>query len=176
MSSLAELKVSSVFVDLENMVGQRQGRRFDIAQIMSQVSEISTPVLRKAYGEWGRLAKFYRDDFIEQAFDLVQLFAISPGKNGLDIQMSVDSLEAIFLWPNISLVFLVTGDGDFCSLVRTLRRHGRQVIGIGWLEQTSKTFQKHCDEFWPYESLWEEATRHPLQLPEVKHIGLNGKH
>lgn len=159
MSNLTELKASGIFVDLENMArgSEQQGVHFDITRIMAHVGEISQPVLRKAYGEWGRFAR-YRTDFLDTAFDLVHLFTIAPGKNSLDIQMSVDAIEAIFLWPHISLVFLVTGDGDYCPLVRALRRHGRQVIGIGWLEHTSKTFQKQCDEFWPYDEIADFST------------------
>ena len=154
MGTLTELKASGIFVDLENMAvaGERQGVRFDLSRIMTRVGEISIPILRKAYGDWGRFAT-YQEDFVDRAFDLVQLFSTPPGKNGLDIQMSVDAVEAIILWPRIDIVFLITGDSDYCPLVRMLRKHGRQVIGIGWQHCTGKTFQEHCDEFWPYDEL-----------------------
>ncbi len=154
MNNVAELKTSSVFVDLENMAmaGERLGIRFDLAHLMTRVGQVSVPVLRKAYGDWGRFAK-YQDDFVERAFDLIQLFSIASGKNGLDIQMSVDAMEAISLWPRITTTFLITGDSDYCPLVRMLRKHGRQVIGIGWLHCAGKAFQEHCDEFWPYDDM-----------------------
>lgn len=152
MNNSLDLNASAIFVDLENMVGGEHGARFDISQVMNRVGKRGIPVLRKAYGNWGRYAP-YRHDFINQAFDQVQLFNVTEVKNGLDIQMSVDALEAIFLFPHIKTIFLLSGDSDFCPLVRILRKHGRQVIGIGWLASTSKALREHCDEFWPYDEL-----------------------
>jgi uncharacterized LabA/DUF88 family protein len=152
MNNATELRASGIFVDLENMANGQQGVHFDISQIMSRASAVSSPVLRKAYGNWGRFAP-YRHDFMNEAFDLSQFFKMPSGKNGLDMQMSVDALEAIYLFPHIELLFLVTGDTDFCPLVRVLRKHGRQVIGIGWLKSTGKAFRQHCDDFWPYDEI-----------------------
>lgn len=147
MSNITKLKASAIFVDLENiaLASDRKGVRFNLLPIMAHISEISSPVLRKAYGDWGRFAK-YRNDFIDKAFDLVQVFGNGvSGKNGVDIQMSVDAIETIFFFPHITTIFLVTGDSDYCPLVRMLRKHERSIIGISWLECTSKIFrEKRC--------------------------------
>lgn len=149
MCNSTVLKASAIFVDLENIAHGEKGDHFDISQIMARVNKINPPVLRKAYGDWGQFAR-YRSDFTDEAFDLVQ---VAWGKNGVDIQMSVDALEAIFLFSHIGTIFLVTGDSDYCSLARVLRKHQRRVIGISWLESIGKAFRQHCDEFWPYDEI-----------------------
>jgi uncharacterized LabA/DUF88 family protein len=147
-------KKSAVFVDLENMAGGETSERFDISNVMQSINKISIPVLKRSYGDWGRFAR-YRDDFTGESFDLVQVASRQSGKNGVDIQICVDALEAIFLFPHISLVFIIAGDSDYCPLVRVLRKHEREVIGIGWLASTGKLLHRHCDEFWSYDELVE---------------------
>lgn len=143
---------SAIFVDMENMANGQKGNQFDISQIMAYIGSSHPPILRKAYGNWGRFAK-YQSSFTEAAFDLVQLSQSKSGKNGLDIHLTTDALEAIFLFPHLTTIFLVTGDSDYCPLVRKLRKHGRQVIGVAWAERTGEVFQQHCDEFRSYDEI-----------------------
>lgn len=147
-------KASAIYVDLENMAltGEDLALEFDVSLVMERVAAYSRPILRKVYGNWHRFTK-YGPAFMEAAFELVQCFSGTSGKNGVDIQLSVDALEGLILWQHINTVFLVTGDSDYCPLVRTLRKLDRQVIGIGWLASTSKVFREHCDEFWPYDEI-----------------------
>lgn len=167
MEPMAGQTISAVFVDLENAAQARPDARFDIGQLMERVRGQTRPILRKAYGDWGRFASF-RHDFLKEAFDQTQLFGLgASGKNGLDIQLSLDALEALFLFPNIEVVVLVTGDSDFCPLVRMLRRHGRKVIGVGWRHSTSRAFRDHCDEFWEYEGLVGLEAHRPISRGEV---------
>lgn len=149
MCTSTELKASGIFVDVDNMVLGQQAEQFDIGRIMARVRQENPPVLRRAYGDWGRFATL-RPDFTREAFDLVQ---VGAGKNGVDIQLAVDALEAIFFLPHIGTIYLVTGDSDYCALARVLRRHRRRVVGISWLDALAKNFREHCDEFWPYDEL-----------------------
>lgn len=149
-----ELKASGIFVDVDNMVLGQQADQFDIGRVMARVRQESPPLLRRAYGDWGRFAQL-RPDFTREAFDLVQ---VGAGKNGVDIQLAVDALEAIFFLPHIGTIYLVTGDSDYCALARVLRRHRRRVVGISWLDALAKNFREHCDEFWPYDELTGNGT------------------
>jgi len=166
MCNSTGLKASGVFVDLENMANGQKGNHFDICKIMACVGKISAPVLRKAYGDWGRFAK-HRTDFTSEAFDMIHYASMVSGKNGLDIQMTVDVLEAIFLLPHIATVFLLTGDSDYCPLVRILHKYERRVIGIGWSESTGKLFRRHCDDFWSCDEI--------AALPDNEQKWMNSK-
>ncbi len=148
------LPLSAVFVDVENMTVDRdQGIvGFDIDRVMDHVSKDTRPIVRKAYADWSRL-RWFREGFLRAGFDQVQTTYVNRSKNTLDMQMCVDALESALLGPEIATVVLVTSDSDFSPLTRTLRRHGKHVIGVGWEAKVNGIFRSHCDLFVPYESL-----------------------
>ena len=43
-------------------------------------------------------------------------------KNSVDVKLTADCVEFCHLYPNIEVYMLVSGDGDFIHLVKTLRR------------------------------------------------------
>ncbi len=149
-----ETPLAAVFVDVENMTMDRQPGRpeFHIGQVMDRVNGMMRPIVRKAYADWFRL-RGLRDPFLRHGFDQVQTTYINRSKNTLDMQMCVDAMETVLLDPAIKAVVLVTADSDFSPLARSIRRHGRRVVAIGWLDKTNAVFRGHCDEFIPYESL-----------------------
>jgi hypothetical protein len=48
---------------------------------------------------------------------------------------------------------LITGDRDFTPLVQSLRKRGKQVIGVGVKHTASRSFVSLCDEYVFYEEL-----------------------
>lgn len=151
---MTPLPLSAIFVDVENMTVDRdQGIvGFDIDRVMDHVSKDTRPIVRKAYADWSRL-RWFREGFLRAGFDQVQTTYVNRSKNTLDMQMCVDALESALLGPEIATVVLVTSDSDFSPLTRTLRRHGKHVIGVGWEAKVNGIFRSHCDLFVPYESL-----------------------
>ena len=151
---MTPLPLSAIFVDVENMTVDRdQGIvGFDIDRVMDHVSKDTRPIVRKAYADWSRL-RWFREGFLRAGFDQVQTTYVNRSKNTLDMQMCVDALESALLGPDIATVVLVTSDSDFSPLTRTLRRHGKHVIGVGWEAKANAIFRSHCDLFVPYESL-----------------------
>ncbi len=133
---------------------------FDIGRIMDRVTATSRPIVRRAYADWGKL-RTLRGPLLRLGFDQVQTTYVNMSKNTLDMQMCVDALETVLTTETIAAVFLITGDSDFSPLARTLRKHGRRVVGIGWRDKTNDIFRNHCDEFIDYESL----PGPPIRLP-----------
>lgn len=143
-----------MFVDFENMTlnGAADPSEFDIGRVMQRVHALSRPIIRRAYADWSRM-RGVRTALLRHAFDQVQTTYINQSKNGLDMQMCVDALETALLDEDIAVIFLITADSDFSALARALRRHGREVVGIGWHDKTNDIFRAHCDLFIDYEDL-----------------------
>ena len=78
----------ALFIDFDN--GQ-----LDIKRILDALRERGIIILKKAYGDWAKFAQF-RKVLAEHGVDLVERPTIHAGgdKNGADIQLAVDALEA----------------------------------------------------------------------------------
>lgn len=148
------LPASAVFVDVENVAFAPRGvpGRFDLALVMDRIGQDSRPILRYAYADWGQHPGF-RQMFLHQQFEAVQTSAINAGKNALDIQLAVDAVESVLVDDGPRIVYLLTSDSDFTPLVRTLRRHDRRIVGLGWRAKTNPVWRNHLDDFIAYEDL-----------------------
>src|SRR5699024_10160118 len=74
----------------------------------------------------------YRSQLVARAVDLVQLFpAAAYAKNGADIRLAVDTVEDLYLMPDITHVVIVAGDSDYVPLAQRCRRLGRNVAARG---------------------------------------------
>jgi len=146
--------LAAVFVDVENMASgpALDDAAFEVARIMTAIEAMARPVLRRAYADWGRLRDL-RAAFLRHGFDQIQTTYVNATKNALDMQLSCDAMEQVLTGPHVDVVVLVTGDGDFGPLARSLRRHGPLIVGIGWAEKTSDSLRAHCDRFLDYDDL-----------------------
>src|SRR5699024_6541544 len=96
----------------------------------------------------------YRSQLVARAVDLVQLFpAAAYAKNGADIRLAVDTVEDLYLMPDLTHVVIVAGDSDYVPLAQRCRRLGRYVIAMGVAGSTAKSLAAACDEFESYENL-----------------------
>ena len=68
-----------------------------------------------------------------------------PGKNGADILLSIDAIEACQL-SEIKTFVLATSDGDFSHLAYRLRERGAEVYGLGE-DKAPISFRAACTEF-----------------------------
>ena len=148
------LPAAAVFVDVENvaLAPREHPGRFDLALVMEQISRDCRPIIRYAYADWGQHAAF-RQMFLHEQFEAVQTSAINSGKNALDIQLAVDAIETVLVDDGPGVVYLMTSDSDFTPLARTLRRHDRRIVGIGWRAKTNQVWRNHLDDFIAYEDL-----------------------
>ena len=68
-----------------------------------------------------------------------------PGKNGADILLSIDAIEACQL-SEIKAFIIATSDGDFSHLAYRLRERGAKVYGLGE-DKAPISFRAACTEF-----------------------------
>ena len=58
----------------------------------------------------------------------------SVRKNSVDVKLTADCVEFCYRYPNIDAYMLVSGDGDFIHLVKTLRPYGKfvAIVALSW--------------------------------------------
>jgi hypothetical protein len=126
----------------------------DIGAIIDYAASFGSVSLSRAYADWSVPANAaYKDELMERALRLVQLFTASGVKNGADIRLAVDAVEDLIRHPEISHVVLVAGDSDYVPLAQSCKQLGRYVVGIGVAGSTSRALVSACSEFIDYAHL-----------------------
>ena len=126
----------------------------DIGAIIDYAASFGSVSLSRAYADWSVPANAaYKDELMERALHLVQLFTASGVKNGADIRLAVDAVEDLMRHPEISHVVLVAGDSDYVPLAQSCKQLGRYVVGIGVAGATSRALVSACNEFIDYAHL-----------------------
>ena len=126
----------------------------DIGAIIDYAASFGSVSLSRAYADWSVPANAaYKDELMERALGLVQLFTASGVKNGADIRLAVDAVEDLIRHPEISHVVLVAGDSDYVPLAQSCKQLGRYVVGIGVAGSTSRALVSACNEFIDYAHL-----------------------
>src|SRR6478672_11233142 len=126
----------------------------DIGAIIDYAASFGSVSLSRAYADWSVPANAaYKDELMERALHLVQLFTASGVKNGADIRLAVDAVEDLMRHPEISHAVLVAGDSDYVPLAQSCKQLGRYVVGIGVAGSTSRALVSACNEFIDYAHL-----------------------
>jgi hypothetical protein len=127
----------------------------DVGAVLDFAASFGALTLTRAYADWSSpVNAIYRTQLVARAVDLVQLFpAAAYAKNGADIRLAVDTVEDLYLMPDITHVVIVAGDSDYVPLAQRCRRLGRYVIAVGVAGSTAKSLAAACDEFESYDNL-----------------------
>ncbi|MCO6453180.1 MAG: NYN domain-containing protein [Caldilineales bacterium] len=144
----------AVFVDFENVARWAEDvfLDFELTPLLEYLKSRAPVVTKRAYADWSRFPH-YRDELMDNAVDLIQMYSIRAGKNRADIRMAVDALEIAMTRPHIHTFVIVSGDSDFGALVGKLREYGKYTLGIGPRNITHPLLVKSCDEFIYLETL-----------------------
>jgi uncharacterized LabA/DUF88 family protein len=143
-------------LDGEGPVAERLRRaRIDVDAIIDYASSFGRVVVSRSYADWSQPVNAgYRQQLIDRAVELTQLFPVGPRmKNGADIRLAVDVIEDLFRLDDLTHVVIVAGDSDYIALAQRARRLGRLVIGVGVAGSTSRALVSACDEFTDYDAL-----------------------
>jgi len=138
----------AVFIDFENVAlwAEQEFLDFELTPLMEYLQSRGPVVIKRCYGDWSRFSR-YRDDLMNNAVDLVQIYSVRAGKNRADIRMALDAMETAITRPQIQTFAIVSGDSDFGPLVNKLREYGRYTLGIGPRAVTHPLLSRACDEF-----------------------------
>jgi uncharacterized LabA/DUF88 family protein len=138
----------ALFIDFEN-IAIWAGENFydlDLKQLMEYLQSRGPVVIKRAYGDWSKFSK-YRDDLVDNSFDLIQMYSVRTGKNRADIRLALDAFETAIHRKHINQMAIVSGDSDFGELASKLREYGQYILGIGPRAITHPLLVKSCDEF-----------------------------
>jgi len=135
----------------------------NIGAVLDFASSFGTIAISRAYADWSApVNSRYKQQLVNRAVDLVQLFNTSGTKNGADIRLAIDVVEDLFRLQDITHLVIVAGDSDYIPLAQSARRLGRTVIGIGINGSTSSAFSGAVDSFTFYHDIPD------LQEPDVE--------
>jgi uncharacterized LabA/DUF88 family protein len=94
---------------------------------------------------------------------------VDPGgrrkiKGNMDIELAVDAME---IAPHIDLMVLISGDGDFRSLVEAMQRRGVRVIVVSTIStqppMVAQELRRQADEFVDIIGLQSKIGRDPAE-------------
>ncbi|MDX2284020.1 MAG: NYN domain-containing protein [Bacteroidia bacterium] len=111
--------------------------------------------LKKAYADWSKdLFSQYQQQLMEQGFELVHLPSMNQqGKNGADVRLAIDVMDALFSGSEVRTVVIGSGDTDFIPLIQRVRARGREVIILGFEHSVGYLVKRNCTEFKSLEDL-----------------------
>ncbi len=144
----------AVFIDFENVAlwAEQEFLDFELTPLMEYLQSRGPVVIKRCYGDWSRFSR-YREELMNNAIDLIQIYSVRAGKNRADIRMALDALETAMTRSQIHTFVIISGDSDFGPLVSKLREYGRYTLGIGPRDVTHPLLVKACDEFVYLESV-----------------------
>ena len=122
----------AVFIDFENVAlwAEQEFLDFELTPLMEYLQSRGPVVLKRCYGDWSRFSR-YREELMNNAIDLIQIYSVRAGKNRADIRMALDAMETAMTRTQIQTFVIVSGDSDFGPLVNKLREYGKYTLGIG---------------------------------------------
>ena len=153
----------ALFIDFENVAlwAEQEFLDLDLTAMIEFLQRRGPVVIKRAYGDWGRFSR-YRDELMDNAIDLVQIYSVRAGKNRADIRMALDALEHAITREQIGTFVIVSGDSDFGPLINKLRAYNSYTLGIGPRDVTHPLLVKACDEFVYLETILEGDDAPPL--------------
>jgi uncharacterized protein (TIGR00288 family) len=145
-----EVRNIAVFIDFENFARQEA---FDAHQLIERLKERGRLIVKKAYADWGRFAK-YKRQMMENSIELTEMPSHGQkGKNSADIKLVVDAIETAITKPYIDTFVVVSGDSDYTPLISKLREYNKYVIVVGEERSVSELLKGYCDELIYYSLL-----------------------
>ncbi len=132
--------------------------------MLVEAGRIGLVTVRRIYGDWTTNSmNSWKDTLNYYAFQPVQQFRYTVGKNATDSAMIIDAMDLLHTGV-VDGFCLVSSDSDYTRLATRIRESGVYVMGIGE-KKTPKPFVNACDIFVYTENLITEKkeNRQPKQ-------------
>jgi uncharacterized LabA/DUF88 family protein len=125
-----------------------------LAQMLVEAGRHGQVTVRRIYGDWTtNNMKSWKDTLNYHAFQPIQQFRYTVGKNATDSAMIIDAMDILHSGV-VEGFCLVSSDSDYTRLATRIRETGIFVMGIGE-KKTPKAFVNACDLFVFAENLVE---------------------
>ncbi len=117
-----------------------------IEKMLAETGKYGQITIRRIYGDWTTSnMNGWKDAINNVAFQPMQQFRNTVGKNATDSAMIIDAMDILHSgW--VDGFCIVSSDSDYTRLATRIREKGIFVMGIGQ-QKTPKAFVKACDVF-----------------------------
>jgi hypothetical protein len=117
-----------------------------LAQMLVEAGRHGQVTVRRIYGDWTTTSmNSWKDTLNFHAFQPIQQFRYTIGKNATDSAMIIDAMDILHSGV-VDGFCLVSSDSDYTRLATRIRERGIFVMGIGE-KKTPKPFVNACDVF-----------------------------
>ncbi len=117
-----------------------------LPQILMEAARYGQVTIRRVYGDWTTAnMSSWKEMLNYYAFQPVQQFRYTVGKNATDSAMIIDAMDILHAGV-VDGFCLVSSDSDYTRLATRIRESGTFVMGIGQ-KKTPKAFVNACDVF-----------------------------
>jgi hypothetical protein len=143
-----------------------------LPQMLVEAGKYGLVTVRRIYGDWTTSSmNSWKDILNYHAFQPVQQFRYTIGKNATDSAMIIDAMDILHTGV-VEGFCLVSSDSDYTRLATRIRESGVFVMGIGE-KKTPKPFVNACDVFVYTSNLVTErkGSRGPIQQRQTSRRG-----
>jgi len=117
-----------------------------IEQILVEAGKYGSATIRRVYGDWTTPnMNSWKDTLNIHAFQPIQQFRYTVGKNATDSAMIIDAMDILHS-NQVDGFCLVSSDSDYTRLATRIRESGLLVVGIGE-KKTPRAFVSACNVF-----------------------------
>ena len=117
-----------------------------IRPMIEEIARYGNPTIKRIYGDWTKPhLGSWKNVLLDFAFQPVQQFGYTTGKNSTDSAMIIDAMDILYA-EKVDGFCIVSSDSDFTRLATRLREAGKIVYGIGE-KKTPSSFIAACDRF-----------------------------
>ncbi|WP_300673374.1 NYN domain-containing protein [Desulfoluna sp.] len=156
-----KLKNTALLIDFENLICGLSGNcnaesdeaLFDPSLLLKLCEDQGKLTTALAYADW-RHRDYNQHQFklYQHGIELVHVLGKGQ-KNAVDLRLAVDAMEMIYERPQIDRYVIVSGDRDFIHLLKKLKLHNKEIVGVSPENCASEDLAELCDRFVNYESL-----------------------
>ena len=141
-----------------------------LPQMLVEAGRHGQVTVRRIYGDWTtHHMNSWKDTLNYHAFQPIQQFRYTIGKNATDSAMIIDAMDILHSGV-VDGFCLVSSDSDYTRLATRIRETGIFVMGIGE-KKTPKAFVNACDVFVYTENLVEEKKAAQQKQLQTKRAG-----
>ena len=117
-----------------------------IEQMLVEAGKFGNATIRRVYGDWTTPnMSSWKDILNIHAFQPIQQFRYTVGKNATDSAMIIDAMDILHSG-QVDGFCLVSSDSDYTRLATRIRESGLLVVGIGE-KKTPRAFVSACNVF-----------------------------
>jgi len=117
-----------------------------IEEILVEAGKYGNATIRRVYGDWTTSSmNSWKDILNIHAFQPIQQFRYTVGKNATDSAMIIDAMDILHSH-QVDGFCLVSSDSDYTRLATRIRESGLLVVGIG-KKNTPRAFVSACNVF-----------------------------